>query len=393
MNAADFNDIYLVDSLRTPLGRTNKSLKNFTAIDLGAHVIRELVQKNKIDNRQIDRVILGNTVAAGLGQNPARQAAVAAGLSVSVSALTINSVCGSGLQSVICAVKDIMLGEAQAVIAGGAESSTHCPLLLEKKERDQKEKNFKDSLIHDGLWCHMSGKHMGELTEDIADAYGITREMQDQYALVSHQKAVAAKTKGNFQKEIVPVKLPDGKYFSEDERPRTNINLKKMTDLPPSFRDGGTLTAGNSSAPADGAAACLLASKQFVQKHHLKPKARILGYATLFIDPKEAFTSTIAGTKNCLEKCGLKVEDIDLYEIIEAFAVQAILTMRELRLPKEKVNIYGGDIAFGHPLGAADSRILVTLLHALENEKKSKGLVSICFGGGGAVAMVVEIVK
>ncbi len=379
-------DIFIIDGVRTPIGATFKGLKNFTAAELGGIVIKEILSRNKIPSKLIDQVILGNTVSAGIGQNVARQAAVFGGLPSAAPTLAINNVCGSGLQAVILGAQAILAGDARCIVAGGTESATHAPYFFKRNTQAGKELSSKeDSLIFDGLFCQITQKHMGQLAEDMAEKYKISRKMQDAFSFQSHQKAVSAQAKGYFKNEIISVGT-----LKDDERPRKNINLERLSNLPSAFKEKGTVTAGNSSYPSDGAAAVLLASKEFIQQHKLKPKARILSYDTSAVDPKDVFTASIPSIERALKKAKLSLKNIDFFEISEAFAVQTIVNQKELKIPSEKLNIFGGDVALGHPLGATGTRILITLLSALQNQKKNLGLASVCLGGGGAVTVIIE---
>jgi len=381
--------IYLIDGLRTPIGNPNKSLKEYSAAKLAAIVIKEIVRRNKIKKHLVDEVVLGNTVSAGTGQNVSRQACLMAGLSNKTPAYTVNNVCGAGLQSVISAVRSIKAGDAQLIIAGGTESATLCPLLVSKDDEAQKSAPI-DSLQNDGLFCQITGKKMGELVEKLSKKHHITREEQDQYSFESHHRAVMAQEAGVFIKEIVALKTSEIQRVEKDDRPRRNITLERLGVLPPAFVKKGSVTAGNSSAACDGAAVILISSSNFVEKYRLKPKARIVDYASISISPELTFEAIITAIQTVLKKCGLKIEDIDLFEINEAFASQIILTKNKLKIPTKKLNIFGGDIAFGHPLGAAGARILATLVNGLRNRNLKKGLASISYGGGGAVAMIIE---
>lgn len=386
-------DIFIVDAARTAVGSTFKALKEFSPSQLAAITVQGLLKHSKVDKGIVDQVIFGNTVSAGTGQNLSRHAAFLAGLPVSVPAFTLNNVCGSGLQSIIVGAQTIGCNEADIIIAGGTESSSQSPYLVKKSDKEKKENNLTDSLIFDGLTCQLTTKRMGDLAETVAGKFNISRNKQDQYAFASHQKACRAQDQGKFKQEIIPVDLGSGGILSVDQRPRRSLDLEKLTNLPPVFKENGTVTAGNSSIPSDGSAAVLLASKAAVKKHKLTPKARILGYSSLAVEPEMVFTASIPAVKECLKKCGLALKDIDLLEISEAFAVQALLTQQELKIPGEKMNIFGGDVALGHPLGAAGTRILVTLMHALTDCKKTKGIASVCLGGGGAVAVAIEILS
>ncbi|MFA5088618.1 MAG: thiolase family protein [Candidatus Omnitrophota bacterium] len=378
---------YIVSCARTPIGKPFKGLKEFTAARLGAMVLKEVVRRSKIPEAKIDEVVLGNTVSAGTGQNLSRQAVLLADLPASLPAYTVNNVCGAGLQSVILAGQSIQAGNGSVILAGGAESATHCPS-FETEKRQTKE-----SLIYDGLICQLTGKHMGELAEDMAREFWVTREAQDKFSLRSHQKACQAQAEGKFQNEIVPVPLARGGFFSEDERPRKNISLESLSSLPPAFCPGGMLTAGNSCAPSDGASAFAVAAEDFCKKERLAPLARIVGSASIALPPKDLFVAGVDSIKESLAKSRLSLKEIDLFEISEAFAVQVLYTKDKMNIPEEKINIWGGDIALGHPLGAAGSRILVTLIYSLIDQKKSRGLACVCFGGGGSISLIVEIVR
>ena len=378
------NFIYIVDGVRTPIGSTHKSLKTFSAAQLAGFVIDEICRRYPKIKKGIDQVVLGHAVSAGTGQNMARHAVFLSDLNINIPAFTINSVCGSGLQSIIVGVQAILSGEANLVLAGGAESATHNPQII-KREQEPIE-----SLLSDGLWCVMADSHMGELAENLAKEFNISREAQDKLAFESHQKALQAQLQGKFDQEIVGIKKENGEIFSKDERARKNISLEKMQRLPSSFKEDGTVTPGNASSAADAAAIILLADEQAMKKYELKPKAKILGYSSVAIDPKDSFLGAIKAAEKCLEKCNLKRNDIDLFEIGESFASQAVLTKERLNIEDAKFNIFGGDIALGHPLGSTATRILTTLLYALEDQNKKIGLMSICFGGGGGVSMIIE---
>jgi len=387
------DDIFIVDGARTAIGSTFKALKNFSPAELAALTMKGLLKRNNVKGEAVSEVILGNTVSTGTGQNLARHASFLSGLPASTPAFTVNLVCGSGLQSLILGLQAIAAGDADVVLAGGSESSSQSPYFVKKDSKEKKEENFKDSLVYDGLTCQITGKHMGELAEYVAGKFKVSRKDQDKYTFESHKKACAAQEKGNFSGEIIPVDVAPGQIFKEDQRPRKNIDLEKLANLPPAFEENGTVTAGNSSIPSDGAAALLLASGDAVKKYKLTPRARILGYASIAIEPEMVFTASIPAVGACLSRTGLAPKDVDLFEISEAFAVQAIITQKELRIPLEKMNIFGGDVALGHPLGAAGARILVTLLHAMKGQKKQRGLATVCLGGGGAVAVLIEAIS
>ena len=384
-------NVYIIDGMRTPIGSPFKSLKCYDASYLAAAVIPNLLKKHKVKGSFINEVILGNTVSAGIGQNFARKALDLAGLPVTIPAHTVNSVCGSGLQSVIDASQAILSGHADLIISGGAESATHTPYLIPKDSGvEQQEKELVDSLLYDGLTCSISEKLMGELCEGLAKEKNISRDQQDRFALSSHQKAVAAQVAGKFSKEIVPVLDESGKEVNKDDRPRKRISIESLSALPPSFKEGGTITSGNACVPCDGASILLIGSSEAVEKNHYQPRARLLGFSSVGLKAEDTFSGAVQAVNLCLEDCELKLEDIDIFEVCESFAAQAIFTKEQLNIPEEKINLWGGDIALGHPLGVAGARILVTLLHVLQEQRKKKGMVCICFGSGGAMAMAVE---
>ncbi|MFQ5951886.1 MAG: thiolase family protein [Candidatus Omnitrophota bacterium] len=387
-------DVFIVDGLRTPIGGLGKSLKSVSAVDLAGIVIKALLKKHKIKKDSVDEVILGNAVSAGLGQNPARQSLVRAGLSPEIPAFTVNKVCGSGLKSVILAAQAILCGDADIIIAGGTENVSQCPYFFSRdtKKEDLNKTDTRDSLINDGLWCSFSGVHMGEIADYTAEKFEISREEQDKYALESHQKACRTQEKGLFQSEIVPVKVEGDHVFSIDEKPRKNTSMEKLGRIPPAFKPDGTVTAGNSPAPADGAAALILASGEGLRKNKIAPTARILGYTTVAVEPKLVFTAAALAVEKCLKKSSIKIEDVDLFEINEAFAVQAILTNRLTGLDTKRLNIFGGTIALGHPLGASGARGLVTVMNSLRSQKKEIGITSVCLGGGCAISLAVQMI-
>ena len=391
--------VFIVDSARTAIGSRFQGLKDFSAARLAAVVMADVLKRTKISKKLVGEVILGHVVSAGTGQNVSRQAAILAGLPVGVPAFSVNHVCGSGLQAVILGARSIVCGEKDLIVAGGTESASLNPQLYFSFEdvsgrpfgppRDQ---NPIESLVYDGLWCQLTDRHMGHLAEATARRFKISRREQDEYTLESHRKACQAQQQGKFHKEIVPVVLAGPGCFEKDDRPRWNIDSEKLSVLPPAFKKNGTITAGNSSAPCDGAAAVILAAGNFVKHHRLLAQARLLGYASVVVDPREVFTAGIKAVRECFKRCRLSRADIDLFEISEAFAAQAILTRNQLKIPEEKMNIWGGDLALGHPLGATATRSLVTLLHALQDTKKTRGMVCVCLGGGGAIALAVEMI-
>ena len=388
-------DVFIVDGLRTPIGGLNKGLKDVPAVCLGSIVIKALLKKNNLDAAAVDEVILGNAVGAGLGQNPARQSLIQAGLSAEIPAFTVNKVCGSGLKAVILSAQAIACGDSDIIIAGGAESVSQSPRLIprDKKLEGIKKEDLKSSLINDGLLCTINNMHMGQIAEYTAEKFKISREEQDYYALGSHNKACAAQAKGFLQKEIVPVEENGKLLLNIDEKPRPDTSIKKLSMFPPAFKANGTVTAGNSSAPADGAAALIVSSRKGLKKSGAAPVARILGYASVAVEPKLVFTAPALAVKKCLKVSSLKTSDVELFEINEAFAVQAILTIKHVGIDMDRLNVFGGTIAFGHPLGASGSRGLVTLINSLRSQNKKTGVFSICLGGGCALSVAVRIMN
>jgi len=383
--------IYIIDGARTGIANPYKGLKSITVGEMSAAVIEALVSRNRIKPASVREVIFGNTVSAGTGQNFTRQAIHLAGLPSSIPGYAVDHVCVSGMQSVMIAANNLLAGRDGIFIAGGAESATHTPNILSKDESSKPEDKIPvDSLIYDGLWCVISGRHVGQLCEELARKEKIGREAQDVFALNSHQKTCAAIREGKFLKEIVPVRIAAAKIFEKDDRPRKNISLEKLAGLPPVFHKEGTITAGNASIPCDGAAALALADKDTVRKGRLKSRARILGYATAAVEAKDVFASAPLAVREVLKITGKTMKDIDLFEIGESFSAQAIYAQNTLKIPDEKMNVWGGDVALGHPLGAVGARILVTLIHALEDQKRKRGVACVCAGGTGSVSFLVE---
>ncbi len=366
-------------------------LQEFDVSRLAVHVLSEIIKEHSLLKSGVSQVIMGNTVSAGAGQNFLRRAVIDAGLPVTTPTCTVNNVCGSGLQAVVMGMQSILAGDADVVLAGGSESASHSPELVFKKSHDEKVKRgLQESLIHDGLWCSVTDKHMGLLCEEMAHRHGISRQEQDDYAFESYQKAINAQAQGCFSAEILPLLLPSGKRIVVDETVRKNIDRSIFNQFPAAFKKGGTVTAGNSSVPCDGAAAVLLASEDALKKHRWKPLAKILNYSVIAGDPQDVFALGVEAVEKCLKRCGLKIGQVDLLELSEAFAAQVVLTQRGLGLDWGKINICGGDVAIGHPLGAAGARILVTLVHALKRVDQKIGIACVCFGGGGAIALAVE---
>lgn len=392
------DEIVIISGVRTPVGKFQGSLAEITAPRLGALVVREAVRRAGIQPEQVNECIMGNVVSAGLGQNPARQAAIHGGLPPEVSALTINMVCGSGLRAVALATQSVETGNADIVVAGGMESMTNAPYLLPQARSGYRMGDGKlvDSMVHDGLWDVYNDFHMGQTAELVAEKYGITREEQDVYALGSHQKAAAAWRDGRFAEEVVPVEIPSRKrgqpptMFTRDESVRDDSSLDALRALKPAFRKDGTVTAGNAPGVNDAAAAVVVTSGTKAGELGLKPMARIVAHATSGVDPKWVMMAPVTGVRKVMAKTGWSVADVDVFELNEAFAVQAIAVSRELGIPQEKVNVSGGSVAIGHPIGASGARVLVTLLYELIHRKARRGIVALCLGGGNSVAMALE---
>jgi acetyl-CoA C-acetyltransferase len=389
-------DAFLLSAVRTPIGKYLGALSELKAPELGAIAVREALVRAKVGpDHRIDEVILGNVLQAGVGQNPARQAALKAGLPETTAAFTVNKVCGSGLKAVMLAAQAIRAGDADLVVAGGMESMSQAPYLLFGARAGWKYGDQKavDAMIHDGLSCAFEGWHMGEAAEYTAAKCEIPRADQDRFAAESHRRAAAAWEKGLFEKETVPVTVgsgPKARTVIRDEGFRPETTAETLAKLKPSFKEGGTVTAGNASMLSDGAAAVVVGSMAAAERLGVKPLARILGYATSGLAPKDLFLAPIYAARQVGHKLGMGVKDIDLWELNEAFAVQALACGVDLKLNADHVNVHGGAIALGHPIGASGARVLVTLLHALQQRDGRRGLATLCLGGGNAVAMVVE---
>ena len=386
----------LLSAVRTPIGKFLGALASMSATELGSVVVREAVARAGLEPGQIEEVILGNVISAGLGQNPARQAALRAGLTEKVAALTINKVCGSGLKAVGLAAQAIQVGDQEIVVAGGMESMSNGPYLLREMRQGSRFGDAKlvDSVIYDGLWDAFENCHMGCTGEVVANKYKVSREEQDQYALNSHRKAVAAMASGRFDSQIVPVPVPQKKgpplLVSQDESPRPDATLEALGNLPPAFQSAGTVTAGNAPGMNDGAAALVVASEQAAARLARAPLARIVAQATSGIAPSLVMMAPMEAVEKVLWKAGWNRDQVDLYELNEAFAVQSVALIRELRLDPQKVNVNGGAVALGHPIGASGARILTTLLHEMIARNARRGVAALCLGGGNAVAMAVE---
>jgi acetyl-CoA C-acetyltransferase len=392
-------DVVIISGCRTPVGKFQGSLSQLSATRLGAVVVREAVTRaHNLDPRQVDECIMGNVITAGLGQNPARQAALWGGLAMEVGAMTVNKVCGSGLKAVALAAQAIQTENSSIVVAGGMESMTNAPYLLPQARQGYRLGNAEviDSMVHDGLWDIYNQYHMGITGENVAEKYGISREEQDQFALDSHRKAVAAMKECRFQSQIVPVELPPKKQgggavlFEKDESPREDATLEVLRSLKPAFKKDGTVTAGNAPGVNDGAAAVVVTGAKRAKELGLKPMVRIVAQATSGIDPQWVMLAPIRAVRKIWEKTGWKNTEVDLYELNEAFSVQALAVMRELGLDRNKVNVNGGAVALGHPLGASGARVLVTLIYEMTRRNAQRGIAALCLGGGNAVAMAVE---
>ncbi len=390
------NEVVIVSALRTPIGQFGGSLKNISAVQLGSHVIKAVIEKVGISGDQIDEVIMGNVLQAGLGQNPARQSAIHAGLPEHVSAYTLNKVCGSGLKAVHLATQAILTGDAEIVVAGGMENMSQAPY-LSMGARDgfrMGDQKLIDSMIHDGLWCAFNDYHMGITAENICDQYEVTRQEQDEFAAWSQEKAAIAINEGKFKDEIVAVELPQRKgepiHFDTDEYVRAGTTVEKLEKLRPAFKKDGRVTAGNASGINDGAAAVLMMSLRKVKELGIEPLATIRANASAAVDPSVMGIGPVPATKKALNKLGFTINDMDLIEANEAFAAQALAVGKELQFSKDKLNVNGGAIALGHPIGASGARILTTLIHELKRRNGKYGLATLCIGGGQGVSTIIE---
>jgi acetyl-CoA C-acetyltransferase len=387
---------YVVGARRSPIGRFLGGLSRLTAVQIGAQVARRLLDDGRFDRSAIDDVLIGMVLQAGAGQNPARQIALAAGCPDTVSACVINKVCGSGLQSVMFADQLIRLGDAELILAGGIESMSQAPFLVREMRGGQKFGNVSlvDSLQFDGLVNIYDDALMGDLAEETAARSGATRAQQDEFAARSHQRAARAIADGRFRDEIVPIEVRPGKEpVATDECVRPEVTAEALAALKPAFKSGGTITAGNASTLADGAALVLVAGEAALRRHGLSPLARIVAHVTTGAAPRELFYTPVSAIQRLCEKAGWRTQDVDLWDITEAFAAEMVVVLSTLGLDPEKVNVHGGSIAMGHPLGASGTRVLVTLLHAMRQRTARRGVVAMCLGGGNAVAMAVEAVQ
>src|ERR671939_1900387 len=392
----ELNEAVIVSAARTPVGKFLGSLKGFSAPQLGALVVRESVKRAGVEPAEVDEVIMGCVIQAGLGQNPARQAALKGGIPFGVSAVTINKVCGSGLKSVMMAAQGIQLGDADVVVAGGMESMSNAPYLLKGAREGLRmgDGQLVDSMVHDGLWCAFENYHMGNTGEVVAERYNVTREEQDEYALNSHRKAAAAIRAGKFREEILPVELPQKKgaplVFDTDETVREDTSMEALGKLRPAFKEGGSVTAGNAPGVNDGASALVVTSLERARAMKVEPMARIAAQATSGIEPELVMMAPVEAIRKVLKKAGWSLQEVDLIELNEAFAVQAVAIIRELKLDPKRVNVNGGAVALGHAIGQSGSRLLTTILHEMKRRDVHRGLVALCLGGGNAVALAVE---
>ena len=390
-------NVYIASAVRLATGKFLGTLKDFTAPELGAMVVRESVIRAGIDPAIVDECIMGNVVSGGVGQAPARQAALKGGLADHVAALTINKVCGSGLKAVMLATQGIQTGDIDIAVAGGMESMSNCPYIVPKVREGLRmgHGSVIDLMIHDGLWCPFENWHMGNAGETVADAYKVTREQQDQYSADSHKKAAAAHGAGKFTAEILPVTIPQKKgdpiVFNRDESVRGETTAEVLRNLKPAFKKDGSVTAGNAPPVNDGAAALVVMGEDKMRALNITPIARIVAQATSGLAPKMLLMTPVEATRKVLKKAGWTIKDVDLIELNEAFAVQAVAVMNELGVDPAKVNVNGGAVALGHPIGASGARILTTLIYALKDRGLKRGVATLCLGGGNGVALAIEM--
>ena len=386
--------VVITSAVRTAIGKFRGSLKNMQGHELGSVVIKESIKRSNLKLNDVDELIMGQVLTGATGQNPARQAAILAGLPIEKTAYVINQVCGSGLRSVAAGYQAIVSNDSNVVIAGGQESMSNAPKAINIHGGQKlEEENLIDTMIKDGLWDAFNGYHMGVTAENVASKWKITREDQDDFALLSQTKVEKAQKEGKFKNEIVPIdlKLKNGdNQFEIDEHPRVGMTLDRLTELKPAFKSDGTVTPGNASGINDGAAAVVLMSQNEAKKRNLKPLAKIVSWATCGVDPSLMGSGPIPASKKALKKAGWKISDLDLIETNEAFAAQSLAVIKDLEMPIEKVNVNGGAIALGHPIGASGTRILVTLLHEMIRRDSKKGLATLCIGGGMGIAMCIE---
>jgi acetyl-CoA C-acetyltransferase len=386
----------IISAVRTPVGKFLGALKGFKATDLGALVVREVVRRAGVRPEEVDEVIMGCVIQAGLGQNPARQAALRGGLPPAVSAVTVNKVCGSGLKAVMMAAQGIQLGDTEVVVAGGMESMSNAPYLIPKAREGYRlgHGTLIDAVINDGLWCAFDDQHMGCTGEVVSERYQVSRQQQDEYSLNSHRKAAAAIKSGKFKEEIVPVEIPQKKgpprVFDTDEPVREDTSLESLAKLKPAFKEGGTVTAGNAPGMNDGASAVLVTSIERAHSLGVEPMARIVAQATSGVEPRLVMMAPVEAIRKLLKKTDWSLSDVDLIELNEAFAVQAVAIIHELNLDPDKLNVNGGAVALGHAIGQSGSRILTTMLYEMKRRNAHRGIAALCLGGGNAVAMAIE---
>ena len=387
----DNKNIVITSAVRTAIGTFRGSLKDMQASDLGALITKAAMEKSNLNSNDVDELIMGQVLTGAAGQNPARQAAIQAGISIEKTAYVINQVCGSGLRSVAAGYQAIMSNDSKIIIAGGQESMTNAPhAIYFRNGKKLDESKLVDTMIKDGLWDAFNGYHMGVTAENVAAKWQITRSDQDDFALSSQLKAEKAQKEEKFKNEIIPAIFNGENKLNTDEHPRAGMTLERLMKLEPSFKNGGTVTPGNASGINDGAAAVVLMSNHEAKKRDLKPLARIISWATCGVDPSLMGSGPIPASKKALKKAGWKISELDLIESNEAFAAQSLAVIKDLGLPKEKVNVNGGAIALGHPIGASGARILVTLIHEMQKRKVKKGLATLCIGGGMGIAMCIE---
>ena len=386
----DTKNVVITAAARTAIGSFRGSLKDMQANDLGALVIKTIIEKSNLNQNDVDELIMGQVLTSATGQNPARQAAIQAGLPNEKTAYVINQVCGSGLRSIVAGYQSIMLNDSKIIIAGGQESMTNAPHAIHfRNSKKLDESKLIDTMIKDGLWDAFNGYHMGVTAENVASKWQITRKDQDDFALLSQVKAEKAQKEKKFEDEIISVTLKDKKKFNLDEHPRSGMTPERLAKLEPSFKKDGTVTAGNASGINDGAAAMILMTNHEAKKRDLKPLAKIISWATCGVDPSLMGSGPIPASKKALKKAGWEIKDLDLIESNEAFAAQSLAVIKDLKIPREKVNVNGGAIALGHPIGASGARVLVTLLHEMNKRNSKKGLATLCIGGGMGIAMCV----
>jgi len=393
---SEIKQAVIISAVRTPVGKLLGALKIFKATELGAIVVREAVKRAGVKPEEVDEVIMGCVIQAGLGQNPARQAALRGGLPDTVSAVTVNKVCGSGLKAVMMAAQGVQLGDTDVVVAGGMESMSNAPYLLAKAREGYRlgHGQILDSVIQDGLWCAFDDQHMGCTGEVVSERFHVSRKEQDEYAVDSHRKAIAAIKSGKFKDEIISIEIPQKKgspiIVDTDEPVREDTSIESLSKLKPAFKEGGTVTAGNAPGVNDGASAVVVTSEERAKSLGIEPLARIVAQATSGTEPKLVMMAPVEAIKKLLKKTGWSLDDVDLIELNEAFSVQAVAITRELNLDPEKINVNGGAVALGHAIGQSGSRILTTMLYELKRRNAHRGIAALCLGGGNAVALAIE---